>query len=209
MKSGTRAARARVILRVWQPVADGLLVMLMEWPGVTREQYNRVMSELGLDTKPPAGGMFHVAAFGGGSLRVLDIWESQETFERFQRERLADDVRKAGITSQPSVEFFPAHDIYAPNIETIRKAGASSLPVGASSVWRSRTAREHGAPRASPTPDRRVRSGRPAAAPAASHAEASTMPPYTGFHATVSYSVSSMPSVRGFEGSACPHHQAE
>src|SRR2546430_784031 len=103
-------------------------VMLMEWSGVTQEQYNRIMGVLGLDTNPPAGGMFHVAGFTGGSLRVLDIWESQQAFERFQRDRLANAVQKAGITSQPKVQFFPVHNLYAPNIEAIRKAGTSSLP---------------------------------------------------------------------------------
>ena len=34
----------------------------------------------------------------------------------------------AGITTQPKVQFFPAHNIYVPNLEAIRKAGASSLP---------------------------------------------------------------------------------
>ena len=72
--------------------------------------------------------MFHVAGFTGGSLRVLDIWESQQAFERFQRERLTAAVQKAGITTQPKVQFFPAHNIYVPNLESIRKAGASSLP---------------------------------------------------------------------------------
>jgi hypothetical protein len=33
-------------------------VMLMEWPGVTEEQYNRVMSGLGLDAKPPLAPFF-------------------------------------------------------------------------------------------------------------------------------------------------------
>src|SRR6266496_5890592 len=106
-------------------------VMSMEWAGVTQEQYNRVMSALGLDTSPPIGGMFHVAGFTGGSLRVLDIWESQQAFERFQRERLTAAVQKAGITTQPKVQFFPAHNIYVPNLEAIRKAGASSLPAEA------------------------------------------------------------------------------
>ena len=105
-------------------------VMLMEWPGLTPEQYSSVMNSLGLDAKPPVGGMFHVAGFAGGSLRVLDIWESQQAFERFQQERLTSAVQKAGITSQPRVQFFPVHNLYAPNIEAIRKAGASSLPLG-------------------------------------------------------------------------------
>jgi hypothetical protein len=105
-------------------------VMLMEWPGVTQEQYNRVMSILGLDSKPARGGIIHVAGFSGGSLRVLDIWDSQQDFERFQQERLNAAVQKAGIGGQPKVQFFPAHNVYAPNPELVKKMGASSQPLG-------------------------------------------------------------------------------
>lgn len=105
-------------------------VMLMEWRGITPEQYTRVISNLGLDSKPPVGGIFHVAGFSGGALRVLDIWESQQAFESFQRDRLTAAVQKAGITTQPTVQFYPVHNIYTPNIEVIRKAGASSVPQG-------------------------------------------------------------------------------
>ncbi len=106
-------------------------VMLMEWPGVTPEQYNRVMSNLGLDKNPPAGAVFHVAGFTGGSARIVDIWDSQQAFERFQKDRLTAAVQKAGITGQPKVQFYPVHNLFAPNIEEIRKAGASSMPVTA------------------------------------------------------------------------------
>ena len=104
-------------------------VMMMEWQGVTPEQYTRVMNNLGLDATPPSGGLFHVAGFSGGALRVLDIWESQRAFETFQRDRLTAAVQKAGITTAPHVIFFPAHNVYVPNLEAIRKAGASSMPV--------------------------------------------------------------------------------
>ena len=105
-------------------------VMSMEWQGLTPEQYGSVMNNLGLDSKPPAGGIFHVAGFSGGALRVLDIWESQQAFESFQRDRLTAAVQKAGITTQPTVQFFPVHNVYTPNIDVIRQAGASSLPLG-------------------------------------------------------------------------------
>jgi hypothetical protein len=104
--------------------------MLMEWSGVTPEQYNRTMTNLGLDAKPPHGGIIHVAGFSGGSLRVLDIWDSQQEFEKFQQERLQAAVQKAGITGQPKVQFFPVHNVYAPNAELVKKMGASSLPLG-------------------------------------------------------------------------------
>jgi len=32
--------------------------MLMEWAGVTQDQYNQVMRTLNLDKNPPAGGIF-------------------------------------------------------------------------------------------------------------------------------------------------------
>lgn len=106
-------------------------VMLMEWAGVSQNQYNQTMKALDLDTNPPAGGIFHVAGFTEGTLRVLDIWESQQAFEQFQRDRLTAAVQKAGIGGQPKVQFYPAHNIYAPEIETIQKAGATSLPLTA------------------------------------------------------------------------------
>jgi hypothetical protein len=102
--------------------------MLMEWAGVTQDQYDQVMRTLNLDKNPPAGGMFHVAGFTSGTLHVLDVWESQQAFEKFQKDRLAAAVQKAGITSQPKVQFYPVHNIYVPNLEFIRKTGSTSLP---------------------------------------------------------------------------------
>jgi hypothetical protein len=105
--------------------------MLMEWSGLTQDQYTQVMRTLDLDKNPPSGGIFHVAGFSGGTLHVLDIWESQQAFERFQKERLTPAVQKAGVTTQPRVQFFPAYNIYAPNIEMIRKSGSSAMPTAA------------------------------------------------------------------------------
>ena len=103
-------------------------VMLMEWTGVTQDQYNQVLRILDLDKNPPTGGIFHVAGFTAGTLHVLDVWESQQAFEKFQKDRLAAAVQKAGIASQPKVVFYPVHNIYVPNLEVIRKAGSKALP---------------------------------------------------------------------------------
>ncbi len=105
-------------------------VMLMEWPGVTQEQYNRLISDVGLDANPTAGLILHVSGFSEGALRVLDIWDSPQAFERFQKDRLMAAVQNAGISGPPKVQFFPVHNIYVPNVEMIRTAGASSLPSG-------------------------------------------------------------------------------
>jgi hypothetical protein len=106
-------------------------VMLMEWSGMTADQYNQVMRTLDLDKNPPQGGIFHVASFNAGTLFVMDIWESQQAFERFQKDRLNAAVQKAGITNQPKIRFSPVYNIYVPNLDTIRKAGSTALPSAA------------------------------------------------------------------------------
>ena len=106
-------------------------VMSMEWPGITPEQYNQIMRALDLDKNPPSGSLFHLVGFINGTMRVLDIWESQQVFERFQKERLPAALQKAGINSQPKIQFYPVHNIYVPNLEAIRKAGMSSMPTAA------------------------------------------------------------------------------
>ena len=106
-------------------------VMSMEWTGVTQDQYNQVMRMLDLDKNPAAGGIFHVAGFSAGTLRVLDIWESQQAFEKFQKDRLNAAVQKAGIAGQPKVQFYPAHNVFVPNADFIRKVGNTAQPSAA------------------------------------------------------------------------------
>jgi hypothetical protein len=106
-------------------------VMSMEWAGLTQDQYNQVMRHLDLDKNPPTGAIFHVAGFTGGTMHVLDIWESQQAFETFQKERLAAAVQKAGIAGQPKVQFYPAHNIFVSNLDLIRKVGNTAQPSAA------------------------------------------------------------------------------
>jgi hypothetical protein len=102
-------------------------IMTMEWPGLNKDQYDRVMSILDFDHTPPIGGLFHAAGFTPRGLRVFDIWNSQRDFERFQKDRLAPTLQKVGLTGQPIVEFVEAYNVYAPGIDVMKKLGASSL----------------------------------------------------------------------------------
>src|SRR5689334_24314538 len=62
-----------------------------------------------MDKNPPSGGIFHVAGFTAGTLRVLDIWESQQAFEKFQKDRLTAAVQKAGISDRKSTRLNSSH----------------------------------------------------------------------------------------------------
>ena len=106
-------------------------VMLMEWPGLAPEQYEQVMKNLDLDANPPEGGMLHVSGFEAGSLRVLDVWESEQAWDRFLNERIMPAVQQAGIETQPQVRLYPVHNVYLPGLDKVRDAGSSALPIAA------------------------------------------------------------------------------
>ena len=94
------------------------VVMSMEWDGVTPEQYNAARESIDWEGNPPDGAILHVPWFVEGGLRVVDVWESAEDFERFSEERLAPGVQEIGIEGEPRVDIRPLHErIFAPAIE--------------------------------------------------------------------------------------------
>jgi hypothetical protein len=77
--------------------------------GATPEQYDQVSERLGIGDSPPPGAQFHVAAVGdGGTIRVLEVWDSRNEAEQF-----GDRVRAArgevGLTGQPSIAYMDVH----------------------------------------------------------------------------------------------------
>ena len=87
------------------------IAVLLEFPGVTVEQYDAVIKEMNLGGKPAPHGIFHVAGpKEGGGIRIVDVWESQEEMERFTREQIGPITQKHGI-APPKVTVWPAHNI--------------------------------------------------------------------------------------------------
>ncbi len=70
---------------------------VIEVPGMTQEQGAAVLRELGLKDTPPPGQVLHIEGPMDGGLRVVDVWESQEAFDAFIRERLAPAFQRVGL----------------------------------------------------------------------------------------------------------------
>jgi hypothetical protein len=82
--------------------------MTMHWPEITSDLYQAALSAVRWEEEPPQGAELHVSWFGGDGFHVVDVWQSQEDFERFVAERLDPVVReKLGVTSNPVVEYSP------------------------------------------------------------------------------------------------------
>jgi hypothetical protein len=105
------------------------IVMALEWPDSTLEEYDRVMEALGLDANPPAGGMLHVCGADGGTLRIFDVWESEDAWNAFRDGRLMPALQQTGLLEKgaPEVRVYPLHNVYAPEVDELGRMGASSV----------------------------------------------------------------------------------
>lgn len=90
------------------------VMLVMDWEGVTPEQYDQAKELVNWEGDPAPGGIYHASGFDEAGLHVVDIWESAEDFQRFVGERLTPGVQQLGIAGQPEVRIYPIHDLFAP-----------------------------------------------------------------------------------------------
>ena len=91
----------------------------MRLDGVTQQDYDAVMTELGLGTPNveeneqwPDGLISHTAGTTESGWFVVDVWESQEAFDSFFAERLGPALQKANV-QPPQVTAFDVYNRYA------------------------------------------------------------------------------------------------
>ena len=88
--------------------------MIHDSPGGTQEQYEEVgarLSESGgfnsLDDWPADGILSHTAGPTDDGRRVIDVWESEEAFQRFG-EVIGPILEDVGFPGEP--QLFPIHN---------------------------------------------------------------------------------------------------
>ena len=101
----------------WQPEGAAVAIgFLFDIPGMTSEQYDEVCRNLNngqpftsLSQWPEAGIISHVAGLTPDGWRVLDVWESEEAFQRFGQ-KLVPLLRQAGV-QDVEPQAFPVHNV--------------------------------------------------------------------------------------------------
>lgn len=90
------------------------VLMVHDIPGGTQEQYDQVAARLtdggGLNSLSDwAGGgiLFHAAGPTDDGFRVIDVWETEEAFQRFG-EAIGPILEEVGLAGQP--RLFPLHN---------------------------------------------------------------------------------------------------
>jgi len=88
------------------------VAVVLEFEGGTLEQYDQIIQKMGFSRGGAGapGGLFHWVTKTDNGIRVTDVWEDQETFERFAQEEIGPKSAEVGITQEPKVSFFEVHN---------------------------------------------------------------------------------------------------
>ena len=85
----------------------------MNFKGATLDQYNEVMKLMSLDdgTRPaPPGAIFHWVAQTDDGIRVVDVWETKEQFEKFAQDEIGPYTQQVGFPGPPETTFRDVHN---------------------------------------------------------------------------------------------------
>ena len=86
------------------------VAIVLDFKGATLDQYDQVIERMGLTPRGsgPPGSLFHWVTKTGDGIRVTDLWDSREVFDRFSDEQIGPHTQAVGI-SPPEVAFHDVH----------------------------------------------------------------------------------------------------
>jgi len=62
----------------------------------------------------PVGAISHFATMTDSGLRVVDVWESMEQFDKFAQEQIGPFSEQVGLPGPPQVQVFEVHNYFTP-----------------------------------------------------------------------------------------------
>ena len=87
----------------------------MNFKDATLEQYDEILELMGLASgNIPPGAIFHWTAKTDDGIRVVDVRESKEVFDRFAQEQIGPFTQQVGITEPLEVTYRNVHN-YLPH----------------------------------------------------------------------------------------------
>ena len=87
------------------------VLVIGELPGGDAALDERMMEELGLPTGPAPGALARFAGPTATGWRVISVWESEEAYRNFQRDKLMPAFQRLGITNPPTMEVSPLESV--------------------------------------------------------------------------------------------------
>ena len=93
------------------------ITIFRDVPGATADFYDAVVAGLGLDWEPASGLIMHVAGQQDGVWREIFVWESRESWDAFEHDRIGPAVvaligaEAAAAASPSSTQIMETHNL--------------------------------------------------------------------------------------------------
>jgi hypothetical protein len=74
--------------------------------------YDEVIARMGFTPEGPGepGGLFHWVATTDDGIRVTDVWQTREIFDKFAAEKIGPITAEVGVPGPPKVTFYEVHN---------------------------------------------------------------------------------------------------
>ena len=88
------------------------IAVQIEFRDTNLDTYDQITETIGRLPGAPAAPqeLFHFVIPTEDGFRVIDVWESEEAFERYLHETLEPAFAEVGIVTPPVVEIFSVHN---------------------------------------------------------------------------------------------------
>ena len=88
----------------------------MDFKGATIDQYDQVIDNMGLTGgSTPPGAISHWVAKTDDGIRVVDVWETKDVFDRFAADQIGPYTREAGMSEEPEIRVYDVHNHLTPS----------------------------------------------------------------------------------------------
>jgi hypothetical protein len=83
-------------------------------PGATLDQYDQVIEKLGLTAggKAPPGELFHWVTATDDGIRVINVWETKEQWEKWLEGNVGPAMAEVGVPGPPEVTYSEVHNYF-------------------------------------------------------------------------------------------------
>ena len=90
------------------------VAIIMDFPGGNLESDDQVVEKMGLrrEGATPPGALFHWVTATDDGIRVTDVWETREAFDRFAQEEIGPRTQEVGVPGPPRTTFHEVHNYF-------------------------------------------------------------------------------------------------
>ena len=85
--------------------------VVIDCKGATLDQYDEALAKMGREPGHGApGSLFHWVTATEDGIRVTDVWETREEFDRFAEEQIGPITAEVGFPALPEITFYDVHN---------------------------------------------------------------------------------------------------